>query len=147
MKNKVIKIIIIVSIIIILVDQISKIIVLNFLSNSIGNEYFGLELVRNTGMAFGFNNGNTRNVFLTVFVLFIIFNFIKNQIERIDIKTSVALALAIGGGISNLIDRFIRGGVIDFIIFIKIPNFNIADICVVIGWVLLIIFLIDYSKK
>lgn len=147
MKNKVIKIIIIVSIIIILVDQISKIIVLNFLSNSIGNEYFGLELVRNTGMAFGFNNGNTRNVFLTVFVLFIIFNFIKNQIERIDIKTSVALALAIGGGISNLIDRFIRGGVIDFIRFIKIPNFNIADICVVIGWVLLIIFLIDYSKK
>lgn len=147
MKNKVIKIIIIVSIIIILVDQISKIIVLNFLSNSIGNEYFGLELVRNTGMAFGFNNGNTRNVFLTVFVLFIIFNFIKNQIERIDIKTSIALALAIGGGISNLIDRFIRGGVIDFIRFIKIPNFNIADICVVIGWVLLIIFLIDYSKK
>lgn len=147
MKNKVIKIIIIVSIIIILVDQISKIIVLNFLSNSIGNEYFGLELVRNTGMAFGFNSGNTRNVFLTVFVLFIIFNFIKNQIERIDIKTSVALALAIGGGISNLIDRFIRGGVIDFIRFIKIPNFNIADICVVIGWVLLIIFLIDYSKK
>ena len=147
MKNRVIKIIITISIIIILLDQISKIIVLKFLSNSVGNDYFGMELVLNTGMAFGFNNGNTRNVFLTVFVLLIIFNFIKNQIERIDTKTSIALGLVIGGGTSNLIDRFVRKGVIDFIKLFKIPNFNIADICVVIGWILIIVFLIDYSKK
>lgn len=147
MKNKVIKIILCISAVIILIDQISKIIILKVLSNSIGNDYFGLELVQNTGMAFGFNNGNVKNVFLTVFVLFIIFNFIKNQIDRIDKKTAIALALAIGGGISNLLDRFIRGGVIDFIKLFKIPNFNVADICVVIGWILIIIFLIDYSKK
>ena len=65
MKNKVIKIILCISLVIILIDQISKIVVLKVLSNSIGNDYFGLVLVQNTGMAFGFNDGNVKNVFLT----------------------------------------------------------------------------------
>ena len=147
MKKKTIKMIVIISLIIILTDQISKIIVIKFLTNNIGNEYLGLEFVRNTGMAFGFNNGNIKNIFLTVFVLIIIINFVKNQIERIDSKTAIAISLALGGGISNLIDRFVRGGVIDFIKIYKIPNFNIADACVVCGWILIIVFLIDFSNK
>lgn len=147
MKNKVVKGLIIVVIILIVIDQISKILVTNYLQESVGNEYFKLEIIKNTGMAFGFNDGNIKNILLTIFVLAIVINFVKNQIERIDNKTMIAISLVLSGGISNLIDRFFRGGVLDFIKIYKFPIFNVADICVVIGWILLVIFLIDFSRR
>lgn len=147
MKNKIVKSLIIIVIILIVIDQISKIVIGNMLQNPIGNEYFKLEIVKNTGMAFGFNEGNFKNILLTIFVLAIVIRFIKTQLERIDNKTMIAISLVLAGGISNLIDRFLRGGVLDFIKIYKFPVFNIADICVVFGWILLIIFIIDFSRK
>lgn len=148
MKNKIIRLLVIVVTILIVVDQTSKLLVSNRLVNgSIGNEKFGLEITSNTGMAFGFNDGsNGKNIVLTIFILLIIVTFIKNQLERIDTKTALALSFAISGGISNLIDRIFRGGVFDFIKFYNI-TFNLADIFVVLGWILLVVFLIDYSRK
>ncbi len=147
MKNKIVKAIVVIAVIIILVDQTSKILVSNFLSESIGNDFFKLEIVNNTGMAFGFNSGNIKNIFISVFVLAIVISFIKNQLQRIDKKTGIAIAIALGGAISNLIDRIFRGSVLDFIKIYKIPNFNLADMFIVIGWILIIIFLIDFSRK
>ena len=148
MKNKTIKLLVIVVTILIIIDQASKILVTNILNGeSIGNDNLGIIITSNTGMAFGFNEGNVRNIFLTIFVLAIVINFIKNQLERLDKKTIITLSLVLAGGISNLIDRFFRGGVLDFIKIYKFPTFNIADLYVIIGWVLLIIFLIDFSKK
>ena len=125
----------------------SKILISNLIEEPLGNEYFKIEIVSNTGMAFGFNKGNIRNIILSLFVLAIIINFIKNQLERIDTKTAVAISMVLGGAISNLIDRFFRGGVLDFIKVYKIPNFNLADFVIVIGWILIVIFLIDFSRK
>lgn len=148
MKNKNFKALSLITLLLIIIDQISKLFVLKFYSSSIvGNELLGIELVYNTGLAFGFNDGNVKNIFLTVFVLIVILNFIINQIERIDKRTIIALSLVISGGIGNLIDRFLRGSVVDFIKIYKIPNFNFADLFVVVGWILLIIFLIDYTRK
>ena len=148
MKNKIIKLLIIVVILLIIIDQASKIIISNILKNGpIGNETFGFEIISNTGLALGFNDGNNnKNIVVTIFILLIIATFIKNQIERIDNKTAIALSLTIAGGVSNLIDRIVRKGVFDFIRIYKI-TFNLADAFVVIGWILLIILLIKYSKK
>ena len=147
MKNKTKKMLIIITICLIIIDQFIKIIAIKSLTDPIGNDFLGLEIVHNTGMAFGFNDGNIKNIFLTIFFLLILLNFVKNKIERIDNKTTIALSLVIAGGISNLIDRIFRGFVIDFIKIYKIPNFNFADICIVLGWGFLIVFLIDYTKK
>ena len=67
MKNKVIRLLVIVVTILIVVDQTTKLLVSNKLVNgSIGNEKFGLEITSNTGMAFGFNDGsNGKNIVLT----------------------------------------------------------------------------------
>lgn len=147
MKNKVIKIILILTIILVLIDQVSKVLVVKYFSEPWGNDFLKVEIINNTGMAFGFNNGNGKNIFITICVLALIINFIKNQLERLDSKTGVSLGFILAGGISNLIDRFFRGGVLDFIKIAKFPIFNFADICITIGWILLVIFLIKYSKK
>lgn len=146
-KDKTIKLILIITILLILIDQISKVIIQYKYQNPIGNEILGITLIENTGMAFGFNNGNTKNIILTGLILLIIINFIKNQKERIDKKNAVAISMILAGGISNLIDRIIKGGVIDFIKIKYFAIFNIADCYIVIGWILLIIFLIKFHKE
>ena len=79
MKNKVIRVLVIIVTILIVVDQISKILVTSLVKDFAGNDFFRLEVTRNTGMALGFNEGNIRNIFLSFFVLAIVINFIKNQ--------------------------------------------------------------------
>lgn len=145
--KKVLKIVITVCIIIIAIDQLSKFLITQFIPSTVGNEYFGIEITENTGMAFGFNSGNTKNIFLSLVVIFIIISFIRNQREQLEPKVLVAIAMALGGGISNIIDRIFRGGVLDFIKILFIPNFNIADLCICIGWILIVVFLIIYTKK
>ena len=83
---------------------------------------------------------------LTFVILLLIVNFIRTQKEMIDTKTSVALGFILAGGISNLIDRIIRGGVMDFIQVKNFAVFNLADSYVVIGWILIVIFLIKFNQ-
>ena len=49
----------------------------------------------------------------------------------------------------NVIDRIFRGYVVDFIetTFINFPVFNIADVAITIGAVLLIIYILFFDKK
>jgi len=59
-----------------------------------------------------------------------------------DPLKGVALALILGGGIGNLLDRFLLGEVRDFIDFHigqwHYPTFNVADICITSGALLLL---------
>jgi len=71
-----------------------------------------------------------------------IIRFMILQRERMDKKMLISLILIVSGGISNLLDRIFRGFVVDFIDINPIfafPIFNIADIVLVIGWILLIV--------
>ena len=54
-------------------------------------------------------------------------------------------ALILAGGITNLIDRLFRGFVIDYIDVNELfyyPVFNIADICIIIGILILVITIV-----
>ena len=66
------------------------------------------------------------------------------QQEQIDKKTYFALSLVIAGAIGNLIDKIFRGYVLEFIV-IKSLCFNIADIFIVLGWILMALFLAIYT--
>lgn len=148
MKNKTVKLIVILVTIFVIIDQVSKILVTNFVDGQVGNEYIGFQITNNTGLAFGFNDGsNVKNIFLMIFVLFIVIKFVKNQIELIDTKTAISLSMVLSGGIGNLLDRIFRGAVIDFIKILKFPIFNIADCLIVIGTILLIVFLVIFTRK
>lgn len=64
---------------------------------------------------------------------------------------NVSLLLVLAGGIGNLIDRLLRGYVIDYIDInnlFEFPVFNLADIFVVVGVAIIIIcILLDGKRK
>ena len=61
-----------------------------------------------------------------------------------------SLFIILAGGVGNFIDRIFRGQVVDFIeVFPKIhfPIFNIADICIVVGWIMIAYTFARYTYK
>ncbi|MBS3145353.1 signal peptidase II [Candidatus Woesearchaeota archaeon] len=114
-----------ISLLIIIADQVTKI----FLTTT-----------TNTGAAFGLFKDN---VFLiTVISLIITGAIIYYLIKSNVFVVSLGLSFLLGGAISNLIDRVFLGYVRDFINFLFIPTFNIADMFNVIGALLLVYYLV-----
>ena len=104
--------------------------------------------VRNSGAAFSSFSGKT--VFLVVFTVVLIagmvFYAIKNR-KELPAAQKIALALIIGGGIGNLADRLRFGSVVDFIETYIIPVFNVADMAITCGGVLLFIAVLAEESK
>ena len=139
---------IIVSIIITL-DQISKYIVtLNydyFLNKNI--IIFSIEYVRNYGAAFNILSGS--RLFLSFIslistIILLYFIFIRDD-KRIN---KYGLSFIAAGSIGNGVDRIFYGYVIDFIKikFVDFPVFNIADIAINIGILVMIINYFRYRR-
>ena len=109
------------------------------------------KIIENFGGAFGIGGNNTLFFILANFVILgIIIKFILVQKDRVDKKTLISYTFVLAGGFSNLIDRICRGFVIDYIDisrFFKFPIFNIADIYIFVGWVLLFISILIYWGK
>jgi signal peptidase II len=102
-----------------LLDQLSKIIFLKF---------FPQKVFFNKGISFGFLPSES----------WLIINLIIVALIILGKKREKAEGLIIGGALSNLIDRLFRGGVVDFINFnFGLPIFNLADIFICLGVVLL----------
>ena len=138
MKNKK-ALLIALGIIIVLLDQIVKVILIDkniILIPSV----LSFTYTQNTGTAFGIGNNNTMLIIiLNIIILGIIIKLLKERKDGIELNTLLSLILILAGGISNLFDRIFRGYVIDFIDInlLNFPSFNIADISIVIGIVLL----------
>ena len=143
-----IKIIYIVSIIGVIIDQISKFIIDKVLklndSIDVMDTFFNITYIRNTGAAWGiFSNGTIVLALVSILFLIFLLKYINENKKDLTKLTSISLGLLIGGLIGNLIDRVIRGYVIDFFDFkiftYDFPVFNIADILIVVAVILLII--------
>lgn len=148
----------------IVIDQVSKVIAMNFLPYgepvAIIPNFIEFTLVFNKGAAFGMGDDVLwiRIVFvlLSWIVAFFILGYsfyLMYKGKKINTFFGVILALILGGDIGNLIDRtfFFNRGVVDFIsVQSWLPNFgifNIADSCLVVGILLLILyFIIDEFK-
>ncbi len=151
MKSKeILKRTVIISLIIIIIDQILKIIAIKLCSNSnieIIKNVLYIDKLKNVGMAFGINKGNLKNIIITSFVLLFIIRYLFAQKKFLNIITLTSLDLVIGGGISNLIDRIFRGGVVDFIKVFDFPVFNIADVMIIVGIVVFAVYIIKFEIK
>jgi signal peptidase II len=99
-----------------------------------------LSLSFNHGAAFGMGRGSTPIVLaLGVVMLVVLVGFGRHVVERS--AGAVAMGLLLGGALGNIVDRLVRdngGAVIDFIDFQWWPIFNVADIAITCGAVLLV---------
>ena len=149
MKSKKINFLMIITIISILLDQLIKIIIKSKIFNSsiiLIPHVLNLTYVQNTGAAFGIGSNSTSMfVAVNVVIIGLITYFIFSKKEELSKLILIALHLVLAGGIGNLIDRIARGFVIDYIDIsplIKYPVFNLADIFVVIGCLIIAVFLV-----
>ena len=135
----------------VVVDQVSKILVIKYLKDIVSVELipgvFRFTYVENRGAAFGMLSDN-RWVFMIISTVAIAALIVYLWKFRPDsILACMALSLIAGGGIGNMIDRVALGYVVDFIDFCAFPTiwmwvFNIADACVCVGAGLLVLWLI-----
>ena len=135
-----------IAIIALAIDQITKVATTIMLDLNkpiqVIKNFFYLTLCHNEGAAWGLFS-NTKAVILigTIIALIVIYHFI--YCFKQNKRNTLAFGLLLGGLSGNLIDRLLFGYVRDFLDFYifgyDYPVFNVADICIVLGVILLII--------
>ena len=93
----------------------------------------------NTGAAFGIFQGMNGVFVVLAFVIISLILIYFPMIPEDDFFFRFALTLQIAGAAGNLIDRLYRGFVTDFISVGRFPVFNVADSCITMGVVVLLI--------
>lgn len=131
-----------------LVDQVSKIWIVNNFevgqSVYIIDNFFSLTLVHNVGAAFGILQG--KSMFFIIAALLVV-----GALSYYNLKYSpkayiqYACGIIAGGSIGNLIDRVLYGSVIDFFSVGWWPVFNVADMGIVCGSIILLIYFLFFD--
>ena len=128
-------------------DQLTKTWVVSSLTEGEPRNIIGstvaLDLARNSGSAFSRFRGYTP--ILAVLAIVITVLIARAVRQATDRWTMVGLVLVLGGALGNLADRlfrspgFLRGHVVDFVAVGWWPVFNLADSCITIGAIILIV--------
>jgi len=154
--------------IVLIIDQVSKYIIKTNMyvgqSFPVMGNFFRITYVENPGMAFGIQFSNTALFFgLSIVAAILVFYYLY-RIRNESWLLQIALSFVTAGAIGNLADRFLRGKVVDlfdfefFDIFIpsfnflgiqfagysmtRWPVFNVADMAVSGGMIILIFYII-----
>lgn len=132
-----------VAILVLLVDQLSKWWVVSTLvpgeSLSLPGGFMFLTQVHNQGAAFGILQGKSE-VFVVCAVLVVAGLILYSSFYRISCHAQLLTGLLVGGALGNFIDRIRLGYVIDFLDLRWWPVFNVADVAIVCGGILLALY-------
>jgi signal peptidase II len=133
----------------IVLDQATKIVAEALL---VGGEFVplvgsavGWQLVYNPGAAFGLPAPPWVFLLVTLLVVGIVVRTLPQVTSHLQ---AIAYGLLLSGAIGNLLDRVFRaeegplsGRVVDFVAWGSFPRFNVADACITVGFVLLVVAL------
>lgn len=135
----------------IIVDRVSKLWAIGTLKGGkdivIIDKFFQLSYLENRGAAFGILQNKV--IFLSIFTIILILGlsiFLYKNRKKSKLL-SISLSLIIGGALGNFYDRIIYKYVVDFILLhykdkYYFPTFNMADVFVVCGTILLAIYIL-----
>lgn len=131
-------------------DQLSKYLVRRWIDAHESIEllpFLSLENVKNSGIAFGMLQGHSGLIIFTSSAIVLLLVATGLAIMH-DSRFLLPLAFLVGGSVGNLIDRFAFGHVTDFLRLPHWPAFNLADVFIITGVVLLLrVFLLEPGKK
>lgn len=142
-------------VVLILIDQGTKLWALESLkpihSMTVAEGFLDLTFVENRGVAFGMFSGQRWFILLlTVIIAAGLICFYKTLPRKKEYRpVRLSLILVLAGAVGNIIDRMFRGYVVDFFefTFFKWPVFNVADIYVVVGVILLALMILFVIKE
>ena len=133
---------------VIVVDQVSKIIVLSALGPFQGvsvTPFLNLVVVLNTGISFGLfaSEGELTRYLLVALALIVSIILMRWLASSTNRFICAALGMIIGGALGNVIDRLVHKAVVDFLDFHLYgwhwPAFNVADSAITIGVALFVL--------
>lgn len=142
-------------IILVIIDQLIKFIIISTIASSgvtisLIPGVLELSYVENIGAAWGLIPTRIFLIGLDIMIIFAIIKLSTNKQYELEENVKLGFSLVLAGGIGNLLDRIFRGYVIDYIDINKIldyPVFNFADICIVVGIILVFIIIIKNTIK
>ncbi len=142
--------------ILLVIDQIIKIVIRYSINEyqeiKVIKNFFSITYVQNTGAAFSIMKDATiLLILLSIIFIILLNNYIKKQESNFTKIDIISYGLIMGGVYGNLIDRIIHRKVTDYLSFnifnYSFPIFNFADICIVIGAILIVIDIIFLKNK
>jgi len=108
-------------------------------------------LSKNRGAVFGILSGSTKLLLIVTIISIIALIYFAYRMRFAPASKRVYLGLILGGAFGNLIDRLASGEVLDFIEMgigqYRWPTYNVADIAVTVGAVLLIAGFMRHSDE
>lgn len=118
-------------------DLVTKVAAITWLDEPIDLGVVTLRLVRNPGIAFGLGTGLPS--WLLVLATSLVALLLVGSVVRGALEPHIGAGLVLGGAIANIIDRALDGSVVDVIDLGWWPTFNLADVflsagCVLLAW-------------
>jgi signal peptidase II len=102
---------------------------------------------QNTGAAFGMFQRYGMVFTVLAFIVSIGILYYYPQVPRNEVAMRLAMAMMLGGALGNLIDRLTQGTVTDFVSVGRFAVFNVADACISVGTLILILALWNSERK
>jgi signal peptidase II len=102
---------------------------------------------QNTGAAFGMFQRYGMVFTVLAFIVAIGILYYYPQVPRKEWAMRLAMAMMLGGALGNLIDRLTQGTVTDFVSVGRFAVFNVADACISVGTLILILALWNSERK
>jgi signal peptidase II len=102
---------------------------------------------QNTGAAFGMLQGFGLVFAVLAVVVSVAILYYFPRVPRNEWAMRLAMAMQLGGAVGNLIDRITVGTVTDFVSVGKFAVFNVADACISVGTVILVLAVWDSERR
>ena len=141
---------ILLSIIIVVIDQFTKYFISKNYESLINKKliFFSIDYVKNYGAAFNLFSGSRIFLSIVSFIITLALIYTILKIKNITNIHLISYSFILGGSIGNGIDRISKGYVIDFINIniLNFPIFNVADISINIGIIIIFYCFIKYKR-
>ena len=141
MKPKEKKIVIILIIALILIDQIAKILIFKTNMTLINEAGWGIGVLANQK-----SENNLAYILISIIAVMMLVRYINSNNTFIKTNSRVILSFAIAGAISNAIDRVWNGGTINYINIPKFTPINLSYVYFIITWIGMAVILTKYTS-